>query len=275
MTPELWLLALLWIAWCALHSLLIARGVQRALQTGLGPRFRFVRVGFNIVAFVTFVPIYAYSLSLRGPVVFDWWGAWIPIGAPLLAASLALFWAGGRVYDLRVFLGLAERARSGMGAAGGLSRRGDLGVIRHPWYTAGLLHPVGAAERCGEPGHLDHAEPLSRHRRVSRREQAPRGVRRGVPRVPARGIDVPAVSLGARAVHGTGDPSVRSGSPVGRSPKGREAGAPSARATGESRSAVTGDHPGEQRRTLRSSQSVVTYAARIPAGRLTNGRTGP
>ncbi len=138
MTPDLWRLALLWTAWCALHSLLIARGVQRALQTRLGPRFRFVRVGFNVVAFVTFVPIYAYSLSLRGPVVFDWWGAWIPIGAPLLAASLALFWAGGRVYDLHVFLGLAGRARSGMGAAGGLSRRGVLGAIRHPWYTAGL-----------------------------------------------------------------------------------------------------------------------------------------
>lgn len=138
MTPDLWRLALLWLAWCALHSLLITRGVQRALQIRLGERFRSVRLAYNLFAAVTFVPIYAYSLSLRGPVVFDWWGAWIPIGAPLFVASMLLFWAGGRVYDLRVFLGLAERARSGMAAAGGLSRRGVLGAIRHPWYTAGL-----------------------------------------------------------------------------------------------------------------------------------------
>lgn len=138
MTPDLWRLALLWVAWCALHSLLIARPVQRALRIRLGERFRSVRLAYNLLAAVTFVPIYGYSLSLPGPIVFDWWGAWIPIGAPLLAASILLFWAGGQVYDLGVFLGVAGRARAGMAEAGGLSRRGILGAIRHPWYTAGL-----------------------------------------------------------------------------------------------------------------------------------------
>ncbi len=138
MTPELWRLAFLWVAWCALHSLLIARGAQRALRSALGPRFRFVRLAFNGVALATFVPIYAYSLTLRGPVLFDWWGAWIPVGVPLLLAALTLFWAGGRSYDMRVFLGIGEKGRSGMAGEGALSRRGILGAIRHPWYTAGL-----------------------------------------------------------------------------------------------------------------------------------------
>jgi protein-S-isoprenylcysteine O-methyltransferase Ste14 len=139
MTPDLWLLALLWVAWCALHSLLIARGVQRVLQTGLGPRFRFVRLVYNIVAVVTLAVLFVWTRRVGGPVLFNWWGAWIPVGAVLFAAGAALFWAGGRVYDLDALLGVSQLMGAGIGEAGGLTRRGILGAIRHPWYTGGML----------------------------------------------------------------------------------------------------------------------------------------
>ena len=139
MTPDLWRLALLWSLWCALHSLLIARRVQRVLQERLGPRFRYVRLIYNILAVTTLAAVYAYALSFRGPVLFDWWGAWIPIGAVFFAAAVYLFWAGGRVYDLDSLLGLRQMKGVGIGEAGGLTRRGILGAIRHPWYTAGLF----------------------------------------------------------------------------------------------------------------------------------------
>jgi protein-S-isoprenylcysteine O-methyltransferase Ste14 len=76
-------------------------------------------------------------------VVFDWWGAWVPVTAILLPASLYLFWAGAKVYDVATFLGVrqlrAGRRGPGLEATGGISRKGILGAIRHPWYTGGVL----------------------------------------------------------------------------------------------------------------------------------------
>lgn len=139
MTSDLSRLALLWAAWCALHSLLITRGFQRALQTRLGPQFRFVRLAYNIVAVVTLAVLFIWTRRVGGPVLFNWWGAWIPVGAVLFAAGAFLFWAGGRVYDLDALLGVSQLKGAGIGEAGGLTRRGILGAIRHPWYTGGLL----------------------------------------------------------------------------------------------------------------------------------------
>jgi protein-S-isoprenylcysteine O-methyltransferase Ste14 len=51
--------------------------------------------------------------------------------------------AGGRAYDLPFFLGLRQirdsRATSLLSASGPLKTSGILGMIRHPWYTGGLL----------------------------------------------------------------------------------------------------------------------------------------
>ncbi len=143
MTGGLWILALAWVAWCALHSGLIALGVRDRITAGLGPRARFYRLGYNLLAAATFLAVFLFARSLDGPVVFDWWGGWVPVTAILLPASLYLFWAGAKVYDTATFLGLrqlrAGRSGPGLGASGGLSRKGILGAIRHPWYTGGVL----------------------------------------------------------------------------------------------------------------------------------------
>lgn len=143
LSAKLWILAAAWVAWCALHSVLIALPVRGRLSRSLGPRARYFRLGYNLLAAATFGAVLAYAYSLDGPVVFDWWGAWVPVTAVALPASLYLFWAGARVYDLGTFLGLrqlrAGRRGPGLAASGGLSRRGILGAIRHPWYTAGVL----------------------------------------------------------------------------------------------------------------------------------------
>jgi protein-S-isoprenylcysteine O-methyltransferase Ste14 len=142
-SARLWILALAWVAWCVLHSSLIALSVRQSLAAGLGSRARYYRLGYNALAAATFLVVLLYALSLDGPVVFDWWGAWVPITAVFLPASLYLFWAGARVYDMDTFLGLrqlrAGRRGPGLEASGGISRKGILGAIRHPWYTAGVL----------------------------------------------------------------------------------------------------------------------------------------
>ncbi len=141
--PALVELALAWTAWCFLHSLLIARGVRAWFRARLGRWDRVFRLLYNLVAFATFAAVYLWSLRLDGPEVFTWWGAWPAVSAALLAGSLLLFAAGARVYDLGEFLGLEQlsggRKGPGIGGGGGITRAGVLGVVRHPWYTAGVM----------------------------------------------------------------------------------------------------------------------------------------
>jgi protein-S-isoprenylcysteine O-methyltransferase Ste14 len=92
-------------------------------------------VTFNIVAFVTFVPIYA-SRSVCRSVVFDWWGAWIRS----VRAACGVAPRSGRVGACTTCACSSDSLGSAFrqAAAGGLTHRGILGAIRHPWYTGGL-----------------------------------------------------------------------------------------------------------------------------------------
>ena len=136
-------LALLWSLWCALHSLMISGVVVSNLKERYGDRFRFYRILFNLVSIVTLVPVLIYSDSLRGELFFTWSGAWRPVQLGLALAALALFYAGGRHYDLRQFLGIRQvsehESAKGLTETGTLDTSGILGVMRHPWYTAAIL----------------------------------------------------------------------------------------------------------------------------------------
>lgn len=152
-------LAAAWTAWCVLHSQLAVGPLRRAAERALGRRAYLYRVLYNLVALASLVPVLWLARSVDGPVIFGWWGADIPVSAVLLIVSLVLFAAGSRAYDMDTFLGLRQlrehapvrdgtktaagpvpsRDDVGLTAGGGLSRSGILGVVRHPWYTAGIL----------------------------------------------------------------------------------------------------------------------------------------
>jgi len=96
-------------------------------------------MSYNAVAVASLVPPYAVTVLASSPEVWVWSGWWrLPQGA-LLAGGTGLLVAGARRYDLRQFLGLAPGGRGGIAAGGRLETAGILGVVRHPWYLAGLL----------------------------------------------------------------------------------------------------------------------------------------
>jgi len=133
-----WLLGL-WAAWCVLHSLLAADGVSAAIRARIGATAGGYRLFYNSVAAVTLAPVYLATLRAGSPEAWSWQGAWrLPQGA-LVAAGIGLLVAGARHYDLRQFLGLARGGRGGIAAGGGLETGGVLGLVRHPWYLAGLV----------------------------------------------------------------------------------------------------------------------------------------
>ena len=143
-TFDLLMLALTWMAWCTLHSFLVSKPFTDRLRKQGASLFRYHRLAYNLVAVVTvIVPLYV-GWRLRGDLIFEWHGWLRLVQAGLALAAGAFFWAGARQYDMRQFLGLRQILSDNdtcttIGEACGVETRGVLGLVRHPWYSGGML----------------------------------------------------------------------------------------------------------------------------------------
>jgi len=137
------LLVISWIAWCALHSALISLTVTEWLRKRFPGGFRYYRLLYNFLAVVTLVPVLVYSISLREEPIVAWNGPWVIVPILLATAALALFAAGARRYDFRQFIGVRqlneERSCSVLTDDCSVDTGGVLSVVRHPWYSGGIL----------------------------------------------------------------------------------------------------------------------------------------
>ena len=135
-------LALLWIAYCVIHSALISITVTDFLKRALGDNYRFHRLFFNIFSVTTLVPLLMYSHSARWSteLLLTWEGYMRIIQYGLIALGAVLAITGARHYSMLQFLGiqqiLKERSGAAMTATGKFDSRGILGIVRHPWYLA-------------------------------------------------------------------------------------------------------------------------------------------
>ena len=136
-------LAVLWVVWCTLHSAMISVTATSYLKRRAGRSYRFYRLLFNFVAFVTLVPVVLYAQSVRGPVVFRWEGLLVIVQVLLVIVAIVLFLTGARHYDILQLVGIRQiRQGTSYGALtenGMLATRGVHGIIRHPWYLATII----------------------------------------------------------------------------------------------------------------------------------------
>jgi protein-S-isoprenylcysteine O-methyltransferase Ste14 len=137
MSADYLLLALLWTAYCAVHSALISIRVTGFFKRMLGAGYRFYRLAFNVFSIVTFVPLIMYSRSshLQNPPLFTWGGRWRALQYGLAAPAALLILSGARRYNLRQFLGI-EQIRGATNSGENFETGGVLGLTRHPWYLA-------------------------------------------------------------------------------------------------------------------------------------------
>jgi protein-S-isoprenylcysteine O-methyltransferase Ste14 len=137
------ILILLWMIWCALHSVLVSGGVTQFLRRRFPDVFRYYRLLYNLFAVASLVPVAVYSRSLQGAPLVAWQGAWKALPAVLGAGALSFFWAGARRYDFLQFLGLRQiRGEIGCSVLTtdcSLDTGGVLALVRHPWYSGALL----------------------------------------------------------------------------------------------------------------------------------------
>ncbi len=134
---------ILWVLWCALHSAIITTSVTGYLRTKLRDRYRYYRLFYNAVAFLTLVPLIYYSLSIDDAPIFRWQGVLIAGKYFLLLASIYLFIAAALHYRMSWFLGISQ-IRTGeinptLSEDEAFDTTGLLGAMRHPWYLAGIM----------------------------------------------------------------------------------------------------------------------------------------
>ena len=129
--------------WCVIHSAMIALPVTQYLERSWKSNYRFYRLIYNIIAFITLVPVLYYAYLLKGDVLFLWTGPLRIIQIILIILALVLFLVGARNYKMNQFLGLSQifegNSHKTLSGGGGLVTSGILNVTRHPWYLGAIL----------------------------------------------------------------------------------------------------------------------------------------
>lgn len=137
------LVCLLWVVWCAMHSILIDPFVTDFINSKFPGLFRYYRLFYNGFSFFTLLPLIVATHVIEGPVIFSWTGYSIIWRGALLAIAFLLFRAGGRHYDLQQFLGTRQArtgdARTLISEGDDIFEGGIFAVTRHPWYLGTLL----------------------------------------------------------------------------------------------------------------------------------------
>jgi methanethiol S-methyltransferase len=146
---EYLVLAILWIAFCTLHSGLISITFTNFLKQIIGDSYRFYRLFYNIFSIVTLIPVLIYTVSIRQQPFFVWTGYLLPVKGILFFIGILCFVMGARHYSFDQFSGIAQIKKvtnhNLINETGKLTSRGILGVVRHPFY-AGIFPLIWSSD---------------------------------------------------------------------------------------------------------------------------------
>lgn len=141
MATELVLLAALWLAYFALHSLLASLACKRWLAARRPRLMPAYRLAYNALAVLLLLPPAGLMLAWDGPLLWAWTGPWAWLAHALALLALGLFAWSLAGYDGGEFSGLRQwRSRQA-----GIEDRATLHLstlhrfVRHPWYLCALL----------------------------------------------------------------------------------------------------------------------------------------
>jgi len=135
-------LAILWILWCSLHSLLISSFFLARMRGLWQEKIAYYRLTYNAFSLFTLIPVVFYQQLLAEKIIFSWSGSWLVLKFGMYLASFILFYAGYRVFDLRYVLGIKQidEMRQGRNTEPmEFNTTGILEYVRHPWYSVAIL----------------------------------------------------------------------------------------------------------------------------------------
>jgi protein-S-isoprenylcysteine O-methyltransferase Ste14 len=134
-------LAVGWIAYFALHSLLASLWLKRVVAARRPQWLPAYRLAFNALAVALILPLLILTFGQEGPLLWQWRGAWGWLGNGLAALAVLGFVWSLRAYDSGEFLGLRQwRARERRVEDQERFHISPLHrFVRHPWYSLGLV----------------------------------------------------------------------------------------------------------------------------------------
>jgi len=132
-------IALAWLGYFALHSVLAALSVK-AWVAGRWPNFmpRY-RIAFNILSTLTLIPVLWLVYGVDSDWLWQWRGAWAWLGNGVALAAVMSLFVSGRSYDMGEFLGLRQLSGHGNDQPESFTVSTLHRFVRHPWYCIGLV----------------------------------------------------------------------------------------------------------------------------------------
>jgi protein-S-isoprenylcysteine O-methyltransferase Ste14 len=141
MPAHLNLLLVAWLAYFLLHSALASLAIKTRVAArwpGLMPAYR---LGFNLMAVLTLLPILWLTYRQPGELLWHWSGAWSWLADGLALAAVAGVLHTLRDYDLLEFLGWRQWKNRTRSVAD--QERFHISpahrFVRHPWYFYALV----------------------------------------------------------------------------------------------------------------------------------------
>jgi methanethiol S-methyltransferase len=139
------LIAVLWAAYCALHSYLISIRVSDFMKRLLKNYYAFYRLFYIIISFVLLIPLLNFSAQIDHEVIITYSPAMTIVRYILITGSLFMFfWAFFFNYDSLSFFGIRQilnyKKIKETNQPCELKKNGLLGIMRHPMYFALIIY---------------------------------------------------------------------------------------------------------------------------------------
>jgi methanethiol S-methyltransferase len=135
------LLALLWLAYFAFHSLFASLWLKSRIAGHLPRLMPWYRLIFNTLAVILLLPPVILMWWLKGEALWHFDGLWNGLRFALMGLAIAGFAWSLRYYDGREFIGLRQIAEGQRD----IRDQERLHIsplhrfVRHPWYSLGLV----------------------------------------------------------------------------------------------------------------------------------------
>lgn len=131
-----YILALAWIVYCVLHSVLAATRVKLRMEKWWGKGFRFYRIAYTIFSFVGLIAILLCQVSIHSPLLFYSNGIVLWSGVVLAAIGSSLIMLNIFKYFMQLS-GVRWLTQERPQAK--LERKGFHRYVRHPLYFSTFL----------------------------------------------------------------------------------------------------------------------------------------
>lgn len=129
------------LAFAGIHSLLATDYIKNKARSMFGKGFRFYRITYTIISFLTFAPVIRIWITYSGstPIVYSIPEWLYPVLILIRIAAIGLFIYAALQVDIPEFTGIRQILGKNGKTESTLITGGAYGIVRHPLYTGASI----------------------------------------------------------------------------------------------------------------------------------------